>query len=51
MDLQNNAWFSSFMLTWNAVAAFSKECVAKLVYGVLLLYLVVSFALERYLYW
>ncbi len=30
------------LLTWNAIAAFSEECVAKLVHGVLLLYLVVS---------
>ncbi len=30
-----------------AIAAFSEECVAKLVYGVLLLYLVVSSAPER----
>ncbi len=33
--------------TWNAIAAFSEEHVAKLVYRVLLLYLVVSSALER----
>ncbi len=33
------------LLTWNAIAAFLKECVAKLVYRVLLLYLVVSSAL------
>ncbi len=32
---------------WNAIAAFSEEHVAKLVYRVLLLYLVVSCALER----
>ncbi len=45
MDLQNNASFSSYvLLTWNAIAA---EHVAKLVYRVLLLYLVVSSALER----
>ncbi len=37
------------MLTWNAIAAFSEEHVAKLVYRVLLLYLVVSSALERYI--
>ncbi len=37
----------SFLLTWNAIAAFSEECVAKLVHGVLLLYLVVSSALEH----
>ncbi len=30
--------------TWNAIAAFSEEHVAKLVYRVLLLYLVVSSA-------
>ena len=52
MDLQNNASFSSLclvLLTWNryAIAAFSEEHVAKLVYRVLLLYLVVSSALER----
>ncbi len=35
------------MPTWNAIAAFSKECIAKVVHGVLLLYLVVSSALER----
>ncbi len=35
------------LLTWNAIAAFSEEHVAKLVYRVLLLYLVVSSALER----
>ncbi len=29
------------LLTWNAIAAFSEEHVAKLVYRVLLLYLVV----------
>ncbi len=37
------------LLTWNAIAAFSEECVANLVHGVLLLYLVVSSALERLL--
>ena len=49
MDLQNNASFSSYefcLNTWNAIAAFSEEHVAKLVYRVLLLYLVVSSALE-----
>ncbi len=53
MDLRNNASFSSyaysFLLT---ITAFSEECVAKLVHGVLLLYLVlivVSSALERLL--
>ncbi len=35
------------LLTWNAIAAFSEESVAKLVHRVLLLYLVVSSALER----
>ncbi len=40
---------SRVMPTWNAIAAFSEECVAKLVHGVLLLYLVVSSALERLL--
>ncbi len=39
------------LLTWNAIAAFSEECVTKLVHGVLLLYLVVGSALERYSYW
>ena len=37
----------SVLLTWNAIAAFSEEHVAKLVYQALLLYLVVSSALER----
>ena len=32
---------SRVMPTWNSIAAFSEECVAKLVHGVLLLYLVV----------
>ena len=32
----------------NVIAAFSEECVAKLVYGV---FLVVSFAQEHYSYW
>ena len=36
----------SFAYTWNAIAAFSEEHIAKLVYRVLLLYLVVSSALE-----
>ncbi len=31
---------------WNAIVAFLKQCVAKLVHRVLLLYLVVSSALE-----
>ena len=35
------------LLTWNAIAAFSEESVAKLVHRVLLLYLVVSSALEH----
>ncbi len=35
------------LLTWNVIAAFSEEHVAKLVYRMLLLYLVVSSALER----
>ena len=42
MDLQNNASFSLVLLTWNAIAAFLEESVAKLVHRVLLLYLVVS---------
>ena len=37
----------SFAYTWNAIAVFSEEHIAKLVYRVLLLYLVVSSALER----
>ena len=47
-----NSWICKIMLcsrvmpTWKAIAAFSEECVAKLVHGVLLLYLVVSSALE-----
>ncbi len=32
---------------WNAIVAFSEQCEVKLVHGVLLLYLVVSSALER----
>ena len=35
------------LLTWNAIAAFSEESVAKFVHQVLLLYLVASSALER----
>ncbi len=37
------------LITWNAIVAFSEQCVAKLVHGVLLLYLVVtcSSALEH----
>ncbi len=46
MDFQNNASGSRVMPTWNSIAAFSKECVAKLVHGVLLLYLVVSSVLH-----
>ena len=38
---------SRVMPTWNAIAAHSEEHVVKLVYRVLLLYLVVSYALER----
>ncbi len=41
--------FSSYVLgQWNAIAVFSEERVAKLVHGVLLLYLVVSSVLECY---
>ena len=51
MDLQNNASFSGYawfrLLRIPLHAAFSEEYVAKLVYRVLLLYLVVSSALER----
>ncbi len=51
MHLQNNASFSSYaclvLLTWNAIAAFSEESVAKFVHRVLPLYFVVSSALER----
>ena len=44
VDLQNKASFSNLvLLTWNAIAAFSEESVER----VLLLYLVVSSALER----
>ncbi len=35
------------LLTWNAIVAFSEQCEAKLVHGVLLLYLAVSSALKR----
>ncbi len=35
------------LLTLKATVAFSEQCEAKLVHGVLLLYLVVSSALER----
>ena len=53
--LDFNLWICKVMLrsrvmpTWNASAAFSEECVAKLVHRVLalLLYFVVSSALER----
>ena len=38
---------SRVMPTWNAIAAFLEEHLAKLVYRVLLLYLVVNSALER----
>ncbi len=53
--LDFNSWICKIILrsrvmlvlyTWNAIAAFS-ECVANLVHRVLLLYLVVSSALER----
>ncbi len=37
------------VLTWNAIVAFSEQCEAKLVHGVLLLYSIVSSALERQL--
>ena len=40
---------SRFMPTWNAIAAFSKSSYQNLSPGVLLLYLVVSSALERLL--
>ncbi len=45
MDLQSNASFSSYIAYWNAIVAFSEQCEAKLVHGVLLLYLVFSSAL------
>ncbi len=35
---------SRVMPTWSAIAAFSEECIEKLIHGVLLLYLVVSSA-------
>ncbi len=50
--LDFNSWIckiilrSLVLLTWNAIAAFSEECVAKLVHRVLLIYSVVSSALE-----
>ena len=48
VDFQNKALFSSYAyFTWNAITTFSEESGAKLVHRVLLLYLVVSFALER----
>ena len=47
LDLQNNVSFELSLLIWNAIADFSEVCVQKLVYGMLLLYLVVSSALER----
>ncbi len=38
----------SCLLTWNAIAALSEECVAKLVHGVrVATHIVVSSALER----
>ncbi len=37
----------SFAYTWNIIAAFSEEHIAKLVYRMLLPYLVVSSALGR----
>ncbi len=40
--------FLSRLVTWNAIVAFSEQCVAKLVHGVLLLYLVVSSALASF---
>ena len=44
------ASFSSYsQVTWNAIVAFSEQCVANLVHVVLLLYLVVNSALERQL--
>ncbi len=52
-----NSWICKIMLrssrviarfaSWNAIVAFSKQCDAKLVHVVLLLYLAVSSALER----
>ena len=41
MDLKNNGSFELWLdlLTWNAIVAISEQCVAKLVHGVLLLYL------------
>ncbi len=45
MDLQNNASFAYLEYL------FSEECVASLVHGVLLLYLVVNSALDCYSYW
>ena len=48
MDLQNKASFSSYALLGMPLQpAFSEEHVAKLVYRVLLLYLLLSSALER----
>ncbi len=46
MDLHQSRVQSRVLLTWNAIAAFSEECAAKLIHRVLLLYLVVSSALE-----
>ncbi len=36
-----------YLLTWNAIVAFSEQCEAKLVHVVLLLYIALSSALER----
>ncbi len=37
------------LLTWNAIVAFSEQCVAKLVHGVLLFYLVASSRVRKQL--
>ncbi len=51
VDLQNNASSLSFgrlgLLTWNAIVAFSEQCIAKLGHGVLLLYLLLVAAKVR----
>ncbi len=56
VSIDFNSWICKIMLrsrvmagllTWNAIVAFSEQRVAKLVHVVLLLYLAVSFALER----
>ncbi len=47
VDLQNNALFSSYLLGMPLQPFQKSACVAKLVHQVLLLYLVVSSALER----